>query len=147
MSVSNRIIELRKDKGLSQFQLSKLLGVSRQAVSKWENGLSIPDMENLMSISDVLGVSLEYLTTGKENTPSPAPPVERIVEVEKVVETVVEKVVEIEKPVYIDREKVVEVPKTVLKRVYRTKYVRNPVEFVLFGLILFGLGLLLGVLL
>ena len=72
MSVSNRIIELRKDKGLSQFQLSKLLGVSRQAVSKWENGLSIPDMENLMSISDVLGVSLEYLTTGKE-IPLPLP--------------------------------------------------------------------------
>lgn len=146
MGISERISCLRKQKGLSQYQLSELLGVSRQAVSKWENGLSMPDMENLVSIAQILGVTLEYLTTGNENAPPPPLPSERIVEVEKVIEVekIVEKIIEVERPVYLDAEKTVQSDRPVIKHVYRTRYIRNPIEFLAVGLALFTVGLLVG---
>lgn len=52
---------LRKQKGLSQEKLSEQLKVSRQAISKWELGESLPDTENVVKLSKLFGVSIDYL--------------------------------------------------------------------------------------
>lgn len=57
----NKLCLLREEKGLTQKELAKILDVSDKAVSKWENGQSIPRMETLEKIADVLGVSIEAL--------------------------------------------------------------------------------------
>ena len=67
MQISNRIQKLRKEKGLSQDQLAGEIGVSRQAVSKWESQQSLPDVEKLIALSDYFGVSTDYLLKGTEN--------------------------------------------------------------------------------
>lgn len=59
--VGERLYELRKKHGLSQEAFAERLGVSRQAVSKWECGESIPDTDNLISISKMYNVSLDEL--------------------------------------------------------------------------------------
>ena len=66
MEVSNRLYQLRKQKGMSQEELANRLNVSRQTVSKWEVGDSTPDMEKLVAISDLFEVSLDQLVMGKE---------------------------------------------------------------------------------
>lgn len=65
---ANRLIALRKEKGLSQEQLADKLGVSRQAISKWENGESAPDTDNLIALADIYGISLDELL-GKKGAP------------------------------------------------------------------------------
>ena len=75
MSFQERLFNLRRQAGLSQEDLANLLGVTRQAVQKWEAGTSRPDMDNLMSLAEYFQVSLDYLMTGKE----PSPPPERTV--------------------------------------------------------------------
>ena len=72
MGFSNKLYELRKQRGLSQEELAGRLNVTRQTVSKWELGDSSPDMEKLMAISDLFGVSLDELVMDK--APEPAPP-------------------------------------------------------------------------
>ena len=125
MSIGVRITELRNEKDLSQGQLADLLGVSRQAVSKWENDKTSPDTLNLIKLADVLDTEIEYLATGKHPVYLPAPVVVNVSEkVEKVVERVVEK--------------------PVIKRVVRVKYLRNPIEFLLLGGVCFVLGVLVG---
>lgn len=52
MNIADRIQKLRKTKGISQEQLADVVGVSRQAVSKWESGQSIPDLEKVILMSD-----------------------------------------------------------------------------------------------
>ena len=64
MSVEERLQELRKAKGLSQEQLAETLGVSRQAVSKWESGQSLPEVEKLISLSTLFGTTLDYILKG-----------------------------------------------------------------------------------
>ena len=59
--LGNKLYELRKNAGLSQEELAEKLGVSRQAVSKWECGESLPDTDNLITISKLYGVSLDAL--------------------------------------------------------------------------------------
>lgn len=148
MSLGERITELRTASGLSQNQLAKIMEVSRQAVSKWETGQSVPDSIKMIHLAEVLDTDVEYLTTGRR-TYGRRPPVvintvetiEKVVEkpVVQVVETVVEKIVE--KPV------VEYVEKPVIKKVYRNRYVRNPAEFAVCGGICFLIGLLIGTLL
>ena len=75
MDFRERLFELRRQAGLSQEELANLLNVTRQAVQKWEAGTSRPDMDNLMSLAEYFQVSLDYLVTGKEPTPPPAPTV------------------------------------------------------------------------
>ena len=75
MGFQERLFELRRQAGLSQEELANLLGVTRQAVQKWEAGTSRPDMDNLVSLAEYFKVSLDYLVTGKEPTPPPAPTV------------------------------------------------------------------------
>ena len=73
MEFQNRLYELRKKAGLSQEGLADLLGVTRQAVQKWEAGSSRPDMDNLAALARYFNVSLDYLVTGEErSTPPPA---------------------------------------------------------------------------
>ena len=145
MSIGERISDLRKQKNRSQVQLADAMEESRQAVSKWENDQSAPDTLKLIQLADVLDTDVEYLATGKHSVRTSLP---RIVTVEKVVDNVVERVVE--KPVYIEKvvnvEKIVEVPveKTVTRKVFRTQYLRNPIEFLMVAIASFLLGLLLG---
>ncbi|MBR6594071.1 MAG: helix-turn-helix transcriptional regulator [Clostridia bacterium] len=61
MNISEKLYSLRKQKGLSQEQLAEKLNVSRQAVSKWESGVSVPESEKLIAISNFFGVSVDYL--------------------------------------------------------------------------------------
>ncbi|MEG0895594.1 MAG: helix-turn-helix transcriptional regulator [Oscillospiraceae bacterium] len=61
MALSEKIYMLRKKSGLSQEQLAERLNVSRQAISKWESGNSIPENEKLLAISNYFNVSLDYL--------------------------------------------------------------------------------------
>ncbi len=65
MTLANRISRLRKEKKLSQEFVADTLNVSRQAVSKWENGLSSPDTENLIALAKLLEVDVDYLATGQ----------------------------------------------------------------------------------
>lgn len=61
MNLADRIQQLRKRKGISQEELADRIGVSRQAVSKWENGTSDPSTSNLLAIARLYGVSAEEL--------------------------------------------------------------------------------------
>lgn len=61
MILADKIIQLRKKNGWSQEQLGEQLDVSRQSVSKWESGLSIPDLEKILKMSELFGVSTDYL--------------------------------------------------------------------------------------
>ncbi len=66
-SIGKRISRLRKEKSLSQEVLAEKLGVSAQAVSKWENDQSCPDISLLPSLSKILDVTVDELLTGKSN--------------------------------------------------------------------------------
>jgi transcriptional regulator with XRE-family HTH domain len=61
MALSEKLYELRKKGGLSQEQLAEQLGVSRQAISKWESGKAVPESDTLISISKYFNVTLDYL--------------------------------------------------------------------------------------
>ena len=61
MKFNEKLIELRKTKGLSQEELGNELGVSRQTVSKWELGQSYPDFQKLVLLSDFFNISLDKL--------------------------------------------------------------------------------------
>ena len=141
MSIGERIAELRKQQNISQVQIAKALGVSRQAVSKWENDLAIPDTTKLIQLADLLMTDTEYLATGAHSAIT-SPPKEIVVE--KIVEkpVPVEKVVEVERIVPIER--VVEVPR--IRKVIRVKYLRNPLEFILAGFIGLVIGFAIGIL-
>ena len=61
MELNEKIINLRKEQGLSQEALAEALDVSRQSVSKWESGASVPDTDKIVAMSDLFGVSTDYL--------------------------------------------------------------------------------------
>ena len=66
MNLSDRIQYLRKARGISQEGLADQLGVSRQAVSKWESEQSMPDLDKIISMSDYFEVTTDYLLKGIE---------------------------------------------------------------------------------
>lgn len=66
MTISDRIIELRKQNSLSQEDLAEVVGVSRQAVSKWESGQSTPDIEKVIKLSEYFNISTDYLLKGEQ---------------------------------------------------------------------------------
>ncbi|MGM9548838.1 MAG: helix-turn-helix domain-containing protein [Faecousia sp.] len=146
MSIGERITELRKEQNLSQVQLADAMGVSRQAVSKWENDLASPDTIKLIQLADLLDSDVEYLATGRRMVYRRPPIVIKTVETvekiqEKPVKKVVEKVVErvVKQPPEIQY-----VEKPVVKKVYRTRYIRNPVEYLIVGAICLLIGILIG---
>ncbi len=78
MTLGNRIASLRKAAGLSQEALAAKLGVSRQAIGKWEADATLPSLDNLHQLAKELGVSIDALLTGEEtdaqSTPEAGPP-------------------------------------------------------------------------
>ncbi|MDR0324817.1 MAG: helix-turn-helix domain-containing protein [Oscillospiraceae bacterium] len=66
MMFHEKLQQLRKEKGLSQESLAEMLDVSRQAVSKWESGQSYPEMDKLIALSDIFGVTLDSLVKDGE---------------------------------------------------------------------------------
>ena len=123
MNIGERIMALRKEKSISQTELAKRLNVSRQAVSKWEQGVSSPDTERLIQLAEILGTEVEYLATGTH--PEPGSVVLNIVET---VERVEEKIV----------------VKEVIRHVRRKPVKKNPIDYWLVGGAGFLLGLLVG---
>nr|WP_317324193.1 helix-turn-helix transcriptional regulator [uncultured Flavonifractor sp.] len=76
--LSERIYQLRRKNGLSQEQLAEKIGVSRQAISKWESGTSTPELEKLLALSECFRMTLDELVKDeaanpetKEATPNP----------------------------------------------------------------------------
>ena len=67
MLLSEKIMSLRKRNGWSQEELAQKLGVSRQSVSKWESMASMPDIQKIMAMSELFGVSTEF-AHGHERT-------------------------------------------------------------------------------
>ena len=61
IEIANRLVQLRREQGLSQEEMASKLGVSRQAVSKWERAESSPDTDNLIALARLYGVSLDEL--------------------------------------------------------------------------------------
>ena len=66
MTIGEKIATLRKQNGMSQEVFSEKLGISRQAVSKWENGTAQPTSENLNQIAKLFGVTVSYLLDDEE---------------------------------------------------------------------------------
>lgn len=69
MRLDEKLVHLRKEKGLTQLELAEAVKVSRQAVSKWESGGGMPSTENLRGLSELYGVSVDYLLNEKEREP------------------------------------------------------------------------------
>ena len=116
--------------------------VSRQAVSKWETDQASPDTIHLIRLADALDTDVEFLATGNAPEPVIQEKVVTVVQhVDRIVEKpiVIQKIVEVEKPSKNDNSNV--------KKVIRTKYVRNPLEFAAIGLLSFVFGLILGLIL
>ena len=67
MSIADRIQNLRKVKGISQEELANRVGVSRQAVSKWESEQSVPEIDKIIIMSDYFEVTTDYILKGIEN--------------------------------------------------------------------------------
>ena len=70
MILADKIIDLRKKNGWSQEELAEKLDVSRQSVSKWESAQSVPDMKRILMMSELFGVSTDYLLKDNVETPS-----------------------------------------------------------------------------
>jgi len=66
MTLDEKLIHLRKEKGMTQLELSEAVEVSRQAVSKWESGSALPSTEKLRSLSELYGVSVDYLLNDRK---------------------------------------------------------------------------------
>lgn len=69
MNISDRIQSLRKAKGITQEQLADAVGVSRQAVSKWEAEQSVPDLERVVAMAEYFDVTTDYILRGMEPAP------------------------------------------------------------------------------
>lgn len=61
MKLGEKIVKLRKERGLSQEALAEQIGTTRQAVSKWENDQGFPETEKLLQLSNVFEVSVDFL--------------------------------------------------------------------------------------
>ena len=72
MILADKMIALRKRAGWSQEELAERMGVSRQSVSKWEGGQSMPDLDKILTLSNLFGVSTDYLLKDEiEEFPAP----------------------------------------------------------------------------
>lgn len=73
MSIAERLQELRKQSGYSQEQVAELLGLSRQAISKWESGQGKPEIDNIVKLTEIYNVSADYILLGTEKVSVPVP--------------------------------------------------------------------------
>ncbi len=151
MSLGERISQLRQENNISQLQLAKSLGVSRQAVSKWENDQSSPDTIHLIHLTDILDTDIEYLATGRK-TYGRRPPqiittvktIEKLVERPVYVEKIVEKTVEVPVIQNVEKPVIQYIEKPMHKCVERVKCRRNPIEFIAVGAVCIVLGIIIG---
>lgn len=74
MEIHEKLAQLRKEKGLSQMEVASELGVSRQAVSRWERGVTVPTSDNLFCLGQLYGVTLDELVYGTPEEPVKKPP-------------------------------------------------------------------------
>ena len=74
MTFGKRLYQLRKERKISQEELAEQLDVSRQSVSRWENGTASPDFDKTVRISEIFGVTTDHLLKGE--APDPNPPAE-----------------------------------------------------------------------
>lgn len=74
MTLAEKIMRLRRQRGWSQEELAERLGVSRQAVSKWEGAQSVPEPEKIVQLSDLFGVTTDYLLRDSVVDDGPPPP-------------------------------------------------------------------------
>lgn len=79
-TIAEQLKRLRIEKQLSQDALAEQLHISRQSISKWENGDATPDLDHIILLSSIFGVSLDYLVLGKKTEKT----IERVVEKEVV---------------------------------------------------------------
>lgn len=68
IEIANKLLQLRREKGLSQEALAQELGISRQAVSKWERAEASPDTDNLIELAKLYGISLDELLLHEPTT-------------------------------------------------------------------------------
>lgn len=76
-TLGTRIAALRKRKGITQEDLAQIMGVSSQAVSKWENDISCPDIQLLPQLAATLHTTVDHLLSGKEDAVKLLPETER----------------------------------------------------------------------
>ena len=74
IEIANRLYQYRKNMGLSQEELAEKIGVSRQAVSKWERAEASPDTDNLIELAKIYGLTLDELLKGKSDADVPDDP-------------------------------------------------------------------------
>lgn len=74
MEFGEKLRTLRREKGLSQEELAAMVGVSRQALSKWEAGQSRPELDKLLALSDIFSVTMDSLVRPGGPEPQPASP-------------------------------------------------------------------------
>ena len=79
MSLGTNISRLRAERHLSQGDLAEALAVSRQSVSKWETDSSVPDLDKLMKLSQLFGVTLDELVTGETPQPKAETPPQQVI--------------------------------------------------------------------
>ena len=72
MKLNEKLVSLRKEKKLTQLQVAEALDVSRQAISRWESGAAAPSADNLRSLSELYGVSVDSLLNQERWQPVPA---------------------------------------------------------------------------
>lgn len=122
MNFGERVKTLRIEKGLTQEDVANALCVTKQAVSKWENGASFPDVAYLGALADLMGVNIDYLLTGNDN-----------VKIEKQVEIV-------------EKEKIVEVEKEVIKEPPKVKkhYSKEEASSIAYRYLMFRRGFRMG---
>lgn len=90
MTFGEKLQKLRLQKGLSQDTLSEMLGVSRQAVSKWERDETMPEVEKVLRISEIFGVSLDALLKDAPQAPQPEAPQEKKRDIGKQISDLIE---------------------------------------------------------
>lgn len=93
MDLGEKIYSLRMEKRLSQGDLADALDVSRQSISKWETNASVPELEKLIKLSQIFGVSLDELILDKKAVGSAAPPQGQVIYVERTAPTSAKKIV------------------------------------------------------
>ena len=80
MTLAEKLLALRTEKGLSQEDLAERMGVSRQSVSKWETDQSVPDLDRIIKLADLFGVTVDELVREGER---PQPPEPKVIYVER----------------------------------------------------------------
>ena len=83
MTLAEKILALRTERGMSQDDLAEKLGVSRQSVSKWETAQSTPDLDKIIKLADLFGVSVDQLVRDGERPRPPEPPEAKVIYVER----------------------------------------------------------------